>query len=92
MTRVVALFRDPTRTFLLLAIVVGGYLVVVVPYFGGIDEPAHFSRSYQISTAQFVPEKIGDSASSCTRSCSTPEDRPHHSSGNRAARRRTRRS
>ena len=61
MTRVVALFRDPTRTFLLLAIVVGGYLVFVVPYFGGIDEPAHFSRSYQISTGQFVPEKIGNS-------------------------------
>ena len=61
MTRVVALFRDPMRTFLLLAIVVGGYLVFVVPYFGGIDEPAHFSRSYQISTGQFVPEKIGNS-------------------------------
>ncbi len=61
MTRAVALFRDPTRTFLLLAIVVGGYLVFAVPYFGGIDEPAHFSRSYQISTGQFVPEKIGSS-------------------------------
>ena len=61
MTRAVALFRDPMRTFLLLAIVVGGYLVVVVPYFGGIDEPAHFSRSYQISTGQFVPEKLGNS-------------------------------
>jgi hypothetical protein len=42
MTRAVALFRDPVRTFLLLAIVVGGYLVFTVPYFGGIDEPAHF--------------------------------------------------
>jgi uncharacterized membrane protein len=61
MTRVVALFRDPMRTFLLLAIVVGGYLVFTVPYFGGIDEPAHFSRSYQISTGQFVPVKIGNS-------------------------------
>ena len=61
MTRVVALFRDPMRTFVLLAIVVGGYLVFAVPYFGGIDEPAHFSRSYQISTGQFVPEKIGNS-------------------------------
>ena len=46
---------------MLLAIVVGGYLVFAVPYFGGIDEPAHFSRSYQISTGQFVPEKIGNS-------------------------------
>ena len=61
MTRAVALFRDPVRTFLLLAIVVGGYLVFTVPYFGGIDEPAHFSRSYQISTGRFVPEKIGNS-------------------------------
>jgi hypothetical protein len=61
MTRVVALFRDPMHTFLLLAVVAGGYLVFAVPYFGGIDEPAHFSRSYQISTGQFVPEKIGKS-------------------------------
>jgi Predicted membrane protein (DUF2142) len=61
MARVVALFRDPMRTFVFLAVVVGGYLVFAVPYFGGIDEPAHFSRSYQISTGRFVPEKIGNS-------------------------------
>ncbi|MEX1007225.1 MAG: DUF2142 domain-containing protein, partial [Acidimicrobiia bacterium] len=59
--RLVAIFRDPLHTFLLLAVVVGGYLVVVVPYFGGTDEPAHFYRSYQISTGQFVPEKIAGS-------------------------------
>lgn len=61
MARAVALFRDPMRTFALLAVVVGGYLVFAAPYFGGIDEPAHFSRSYQISTGQFVPEKIRNS-------------------------------
>src|SRR5258707_14474494 len=54
---VVDVFRDPLRTFLVLAILAGGYLVCVVPHFGGIDEPAHFSRAYQISTGQFVPEK-----------------------------------
>jgi hypothetical protein len=82
MTRAVALFRDPTRTFLLLAIVVGGYLVVVVPYFGGIDEPAHFSRSYQISTGQFVPEKIGNSAFS---GACLPNDVLHDVRGYQAA-------
>lgn len=52
-------FRDPLRTFLVLAIPVGVYLAGVVPHFGGIDEPAHFYRSYQISTGTFLPEKVG---------------------------------
>src|SRR5262245_13306530 len=55
---VVGVFRDPLRTFVVLALVVGGYLVFTVPYFGGIDEPAHFYRTYQITTGQFVPEKV----------------------------------
>src|SRR5947207_10340621 len=54
---VLGVFRDPARTFLVLGIAAGVYLVCVVPHFGGIDEPAHFSRAYQISTGQFVPEK-----------------------------------
>ena len=54
---VLGVFRDPARLFLVLAITAGVYLVCVVPHFGGIDEPAHFSRAYQISTGQFVPEK-----------------------------------
>ena len=54
-------FRDPVRTFVVLALCVGGYLVFAVPYFGGIDEPAHFYRTYQISTGQFVPEKVAGS-------------------------------
>ena len=57
-TAVLDVFRDPLRTFVLLAVVVGGYLVFAVPYFGGIDEPAHFYRTYQITTGQFVPEKV----------------------------------
>jgi len=52
-------FRSPLRTFLVLAIAAGVYLVCVVPHFGGIDEPAHFYRSYQISTGTFLPEKEG---------------------------------
>ena len=51
------MFRDPARTFLVLALAAGAYLVCVVPHFGGIDEPAHFYRAYQISTGRFVPEK-----------------------------------
>jgi uncharacterized membrane protein len=35
------------------------YLACVVPHFAGIDEPAHFYRSYQISTGTFLPEKFG---------------------------------
>ena len=54
----VGLFRDPARTFLVLAVVVGGYLALVVPHFGGIDEPAHFYRAYQISTGTFVPDDL----------------------------------
>jgi hypothetical protein len=52
-------FRNPLTTFLLLAITAGVYLVCVVPHFAGIDEPAHFYRSYQISTGTFLPEKFG---------------------------------
>jgi len=52
-------FRNPLTTFLLLGITVGVYLACVVPHFGGIDEPAHFYRSYQISTGTFLPEKFG---------------------------------
>lgn len=52
-------FRSPLKTFLVLAIAAGVYLVCVVPHFAGIDEPAHFYRSYQISTGQFLPEKEG---------------------------------
>jgi hypothetical protein len=57
----IGIFRDPRQTFVVLAVLVGGYLVFAVPYFGGIDEPAHFYRSYQISTGQLVPEKIAGS-------------------------------
>jgi uncharacterized membrane protein len=52
-------FRSPLKTFLVLAIAAGVYLVCVVPHFAGIDEPAHFYRSYQISTGTFLPEKEG---------------------------------
>jgi hypothetical protein len=60
-TAILDVFRDPVRTFVVLALCAGGYLLVAVPYFGGIDEPAHFYRTYQISTGQFVPEKVAGS-------------------------------
>jgi hypothetical protein len=55
------LFRNPLATFLVLGAVVGVYLACVVPHFGGIDEPAHFYRSYQISSGTLLPEKFGNS-------------------------------
>ena len=56
---VLGLFCNPVATFLALALVVGMYLACVVPHFGGIDEPSHFYRSYQISTGTFLPQKYG---------------------------------
>jgi hypothetical protein len=53
------LFREPLATFLLLAIAAGAYLACVVPHFAGIDEPAHFYRSYQLSRGTLLPEKLG---------------------------------
>lgn len=58
MKRVVDFFRDPARVFLVLALLAGAYLACVVPHFGGIDEPAHFYRAYQISTGRFVPVDV----------------------------------
>lgn len=49
------LFADPALTFLVLALAAGVYLACVVPHFGGIDETAHFYRSYQVSTGRFLP-------------------------------------
>jgi uncharacterized membrane protein len=46
---------DPARCFLAVGAVVGVLLVFVVPPLGGIDEPAHFVRAYQISTGRLVP-------------------------------------
>ena len=47
---------DPARCFLAVGAVVGVLLVLVIPPLGGIDEPAHFVRAYQISTGHLVPE------------------------------------
>jgi uncharacterized membrane protein len=55
--RLLTPFRDPLRTLVLLGVVAGVYLVFVVPDFAGIDEGAHFYRSYQLSTGTLVPEK-----------------------------------
>jgi hypothetical protein len=47
--------RDPVVVFVVIAVLAGTYLALVVPRFGGIDETAHFYRSYQISTGRFLP-------------------------------------
>jgi uncharacterized membrane protein len=47
---------DPARCFLAVGGVVGVLLVCIIPTLGGIDEPAHFVRAYQISTGRLVPE------------------------------------
>ncbi len=56
--RLFGVFRDPLRTFVVLAVAAGGYLAFAVPWFGGIDEPAHFYRSYHISTGTLVPDTL----------------------------------
>ena len=57
MGRALGLFRDPLHTVLLLGGLTGLFVALVVPHFGGIDETAHFYRSYQLSTGTLVPEK-----------------------------------
>jgi uncharacterized membrane protein len=62
MTRVVDFFRDPLRTLLLLGTLTGVFVAFAVPHFGGIDETAHFYRSYQLSTGTLLPEKPAHSS------------------------------
>ena len=78
-TRVVGTFRNPLHTFLVLAIAVGGFCVFAIPWFGGIDEPAHFYRSYQISTGTLVPEEIpgSDFSGACLPSSLTDQVEPY---------------
>ena len=64
-----ALFRNPVATFLAIGIVVGVYLACVVPHFAGIDEPAHFYRSYQISTGTFLPKHYGSADHGFSGAC-----------------------
>jgi hypothetical protein len=51
-------FRDPLVTFVVLALSAGVFLACAIPWFAGIDEPAHFYRSYQMSTGTLVPDKL----------------------------------
>jgi len=62
MGRALGFFRDPLRTLLLLGGLTGLFVALVVPHFGGIDETAHFYRSYQLSTGTLVPEKPAGSS------------------------------
>ncbi len=55
MTRLLAGFRNPATTFVVVAGVVGVFLVFLVPPFAGIDEAGHFARVYQLSSATMVP-------------------------------------
>jgi Predicted membrane protein (DUF2142) len=54
--RLRSFFSDAANCFLAIGIVGGVALVVIIPPFGGIDEPAHWARAYQVSTGRFVPE------------------------------------
>lgn len=69
MAKVVEVVRDPFRCFLVLALIVGGTLVFLIPSFGGIDERAHFYRSYQISTGRFLPVESPDPKSDFHGAC-----------------------
>jgi hypothetical protein len=54
---VVRVLRDPAWCFLVVGGLVGALLFVIVPPFMGIDEVAHFARTYQISEGDLVPQK-----------------------------------
>jgi hypothetical protein len=77
--RVVGVFRDPLRTLVLLGVVAGGFMVFAVPNFSGIDEGAHFYRSYQLSTGTLVPEKPAgsDFAGACVPASLVRDVRGH---------------
>jgi uncharacterized membrane protein len=66
-------FRDPLRCFLLVAVIVGGTFVWLVPPFAGIDEPAHFFRSYQMTTGRFFPADSPDEQGEFHGAC-IPDD------------------
>src|ERR1700743_3381737 len=51
---------DATLLFTLIALVAGLIIVHEVPLFWGLDESAHFSRAYQVSEGQFLPQKLPD--------------------------------
>jgi hypothetical protein len=53
--RVLAGFRNPATTFLVVAGLAGIVLIFLVPSFAGIDEGGHFARVYQLSTGKIVP-------------------------------------
>lgn len=48
--------RDPARCFAVVGAVGGLLLIAILPPLTGIDEPAHFVRTYQVSTGRLVPE------------------------------------
>ena len=51
-----SVFSDAANCFLAIGLVGGVALVVIIPPLGGIDEPAHWARAYQVSTGRIVPE------------------------------------
>jgi hypothetical protein len=55
--RFLGFLRDPMQCFVAVALVAGGALIWIVPPFAGIDEPAHFFRSYQLTTGKLLPEE-----------------------------------
>ena len=81
-TRLLGIFRDPLRTFLVLAIAVGGFCAFAIPWFGGIDEPAHFYRSYQISEGTLVPDEIpgSDFSGACLPTSLVKQVEPYQAS------------
>jgi hypothetical protein len=64
---------DPARCFLAIGTLIGVLLVFVAPPIVGIDEPAHFSRAYQVSTGRLIPQ-IPDGQTDGAGAC-LPEDR-----------------
>jgi len=51
---VTTFLTSPARLFLLFSGVFGFTLLVIVPPFGGADEPMHFERTYEVATGNFL--------------------------------------
>lgn len=54
------MLRDPAATFLLVGLVGGLVLTFTIKPFDGVDETAHFYRSYQVSGGRMLPIRTDD--------------------------------
>lgn len=51
---------NPVKFFVIAATTFGLAFAVITPPFQTPDEPAHFYRAYQVSSLNFIPDKVGN--------------------------------